>query len=42
MNPNTNLCKGCFRTIDEIGKWSNFSDNQKINVLNLIKKRKDA
>ena len=42
MNPNTNLCKGCFRNIEEIGNWSNFTNNQKIHILKLVKKRRDA
>ena len=42
MRPNTNLCGGCFRTIDEIARWSNFTNNQKIHILKLIKKRKNA
>lgn len=42
VNPDTNLCKGCLRTIEEIEGWSNFTDNQKIHVLKLIKKRKDV
>ena len=42
MNPHTNLCEGCLRNIDEIVNWSNFTDNQKNNILKLIEKRKDA
>lgn len=42
MNPHTNLCKGCYRNIDEIVNWSSLTDNQKNYVLKLIEKRKDA
>ena len=42
MNTFTGLCKGCFRTIDENTNWSNFTDNQKNNIIKLIKKRKNA
>ena len=42
MNPQTKLCEGCLRNIDEITNWSNFTDNQKNYVLKLIEKRKDA
>ncbi len=42
MNPSTNMCEGCFRTIDEISDWSGYSNNQKVYVLELIKKRKNA
>jgi predicted Fe-S protein YdhL (DUF1289 family) len=39
MNPRTELCDGCFRTIDEIAGWSSFDDTQKRAVLNLAAKR---
>jgi predicted Fe-S protein YdhL (DUF1289 family) len=40
MNPNTNLCDGCFRTIDEIIHWSQFNDKEKIEVLDKVEERK--
>mgnify|MGYP006060869091 FL=1 len=42
MNPQTDLCEGCFRNIGEIVNWSNFTDNKKIHILKLVKKRKNA
>ncbi|OTP67549.1 Acyl dehydratase [Caballeronia sordidicola] len=39
MNPRTELCDGCFRTIDEIAGWSSFDDTQKRTVLDLASKR---
>ncbi len=42
MNPYTKLCEGCLRNIEEITNWSNFTDNEKIHVLKLIEKRKNA
>jgi predicted Fe-S protein YdhL (DUF1289 family) len=39
MNPRTELCDGCFRTIDEIAGWSSFDDTQKRAVLDLASKR---
>lgn len=39
MNPRTELCDGCFRTIDEIAGWSSFDDAQKRAALNLAAKR---
>ncbi len=41
MNFNTKLCKGCFRTIDEIAQWGLFSEKQKEKVLKLIAARKE-
>ena len=33
MNPYTGLCRGCFRTLDEIAGWSAMSDAGKRAVL---------
>jgi uncharacterized protein len=29
MDPRTQLCEGCARTIDEIASWSRYSDSDK-------------
>jgi predicted Fe-S protein YdhL (DUF1289 family) len=29
MNPDTGLCNGCYRTLDEIAAWSGLSDADK-------------
>lgn len=29
MNPDTALCEGCFRTLDEIAAWSSMSAKEK-------------
>lgn len=39
MNPRTELCDGCSRTIDEIAGWSSFDDTQKRAVLGLASRR---
>ena len=33
MNPETGLCEGCLRTLDEIAAWSVMSDAEKRAVL---------
>jgi predicted Fe-S protein YdhL (DUF1289 family) len=33
MNPDTGLCEGCLRTLDEIAGWSAMSDAGKRAVL---------
>jgi predicted Fe-S protein YdhL (DUF1289 family) len=33
MNPDTGLCEGCLRTLDEIAGWSAMSDADKRAVL---------
>jgi len=33
MNPDTSLCEGCFRTLNEIAAWSAMSNAEKRAVL---------
>ncbi len=33
MNPQTELCEGCFRTLDEIAQWWDYSPEDKRQVL---------
>jgi predicted Fe-S protein YdhL (DUF1289 family) len=33
MNPDTGLCEGCFRTLEQIAAWSGLSDDEKRAVL---------
>jgi uncharacterized protein len=35
-----NLCTGCYRTLDEIAKWSEFSASEKNAVLALLAERR--
>ena len=36
----TNICQGCFRTLQEITDWSELSETGKLEVLNRIEQRK--
>jgi len=40
MDPHLGLCKGCFRTIDEIAAWSSMSDDDKHAVMAQLLKRR--
>ncbi len=40
MNPRTQYCFGCFRTIDEIANWGKLTDSEKILVWQKIDQRK--
>lgn len=42
MNAQTGLCEGCFRTIEEIAKWSTATEEMKRRVWVEIKRRQDA
>jgi uncharacterized protein len=39
MNPDSGLCEGCLRTLDEIRKWSTADDDFKRGVLAEIRQR---
>ena len=39
MQPDTELCEGCFRTLDEVAAWGRMGDDDKRTVWALIEKR---
>jgi len=39
LDPNTDTCLGCFRTLTEILNWSNYTAAQKRAVLDLLDAR---
>jgi uncharacterized protein len=42
MNPQTGLCEGCFRTIDEIAQWSSATDETKCAIWTEIRRRQES
>lgn len=40
MDADTDLCEGCFRTIEEIAGWATFPDERKLDVLTAIRARR--
>jgi predicted Fe-S protein YdhL (DUF1289 family) len=42
VDPDTGLCRGCFRTLDEIAGWGGFTDEERQQVLDQLKERKQA
>lgn len=40
INPKTSYCMGCYRTINEITKWINLTDDEKKEIMKKIEKRK--
>jgi len=40
MDPTTDLCRGCRRTLDEIAGWTDFSAVEKLTVLMQLSGRK--
>lgn len=39
INSQTQLCDGCFRTLDEIASWWDYSPNQKRRILTEVEGR---
>ena len=39
LNKSTGYCDGCFRTEDEIALWPSMSDEDKFNMLNILRQR---
>ena len=33
IDKETNKCKGCHRTLEEIGNWSRYSDEERMKVM---------
>lgn len=42
MNAQTGLCEGCFRTLDEIARWSRMGEGAQRHVLDLVARRRVA
>ncbi|HTS90839.1 MAG TPA: DUF1289 domain-containing protein [Stellaceae bacterium] len=40
LDPATGLCRGCFRTIDEIARWTTLSAEEKRRVLAAVEERR--
>ena len=41
LDARTSLCRGCYRTLDEISVWSEASDNDKRLILESVVKRRE-
>jgi predicted Fe-S protein YdhL (DUF1289 family) len=42
VNPDTDLCAGCLRTLDEIAMWSGMTPEEKRRVLDSVSARRAA
>ncbi|PZP57651.1 MAG: DUF1289 domain-containing protein [Azospira oryzae] len=40
VDPATGLCRGCFRTLEEIASWSSYSDREKLEVWKRLEARR--
>jgi hypothetical protein len=39
INPETKLCEGCGRTIDEIARWASMTDEERRRIMALLRRR---
>ncbi|TGK11661.1 DUF1289 domain-containing protein [Leptospira fletcheri] len=42
MNPETGYCQGCFRTIEEIGMWTAYTEEERKRIRSELLDRKSA
>ena len=42
LNPQTDICMGCFRSVEEIRLWRHYSSAEKNAVLELLPPRREA
>ena len=40
MDDMTGLCRGCFRTLDEISGWSRATNDDKLDILAVVNRRR--
>jgi predicted Fe-S protein YdhL (DUF1289 family) len=40
MDPDSDLCRGCLRTLDEIARWGTMTDEERERILSLLEERK--
>ena len=39
IHPTERICTGCYRSIDEIGAWSRFSDEERAEIMQELQER---
>ncbi|MBR9825575.1 MAG: DUF1289 domain-containing protein [Alphaproteobacteria bacterium] len=42
VDPKAGLCVGCFRTMEELGRWTSFSDSQREDIMASLPQREAA
>jgi predicted Fe-S protein YdhL (DUF1289 family) len=40
MDPDSDLCRGCYRTLDEIARWGSMTDEERDRIFLLLEKRR--
>lgn len=39
LDPDTGLCEGCGRTLDEIGRWSRLTEEERLEIMRGLEER---
>ena len=42
VDPKAELCVGCFRTMEELGRWTRYNDAERSEILAELPEREDA
>ena len=42
IDPRSGLCRGCGRTLDEIGRWMSFSESERNRIMSELPQRRAA
>ena len=42
IDPRSRLCLGCGRTLDEIARWTSFSESERDRIMTELPRRRDA
>lgn len=42
IDPPSGLCQGCFRSLDEIARWTSFSEDERQSVMHELSGRRTA
>lgn len=42
LSPKDEICSGCYRTLEEIKNWSNYSDKERAEIITKLPKRANA
>jgi predicted Fe-S protein YdhL (DUF1289 family) len=41
IDDNTGYCKGCLRTLEEIANWIRYSEKERLNIVEKLRKRRE-
>ena len=42
IDPRSGLCRGCGRTLDEVARWTSFSDSERNRIMTELPQRRAA